>query len=364
MNANRTRRGFTLVELLVVITIIGILIGLLLPAIQSARAAAQRASCVNHMKQIGLGLQNYASTYQVLPGAARFIPSGGKTTPVCGWSFLVKLLPYMEYVNEYNGLFQQEQDPTTCTEGQQTQNTAGLTLLDTSIKEFSCPSNPNPLFAVPNPSSTTPGQKQALTNYKAMGATCEQSLAPSNFTPAPAPTNHPDGALFPGSGLRFADIVDGTSHTAIVVETIDFNVGGTTSTATSRWTVGREVTLFGLPSTITYNKSTFPYYAPASYTVAGDFGENSASAQAGDRTFLAFDFSPAGPTADQTQYQQDDQKLSFGSTSPTYGPSSGHPGVVNHLFADGSVQSISKRIDAPAYMFLITRNNGDPFNPE
>src|SRR3974377_1858039 len=97
MVTTRSRRGFTLVELLVVIAIIGILIGLLLPAINAAREAGRRASCLNKGKQLGLALQNYASTYaNALPPAAGLYGTSAQKT-VGGYSFLVKLLPFMEY---------------------------------------------------------------------------------------------------------------------------------------------------------------------------------------------------------------------------------------------------------------------------
>src|SRR5271167_4136080 len=96
------RKAFTLVELLVVIAIIGILIGLLLPAINAAREAARRAACLNNEHQLGLALQNYASTYSnALPPTAT-IYSTIATKNVGGYSFLVKLLPYMEYGYLYN----------------------------------------------------------------------------------------------------------------------------------------------------------------------------------------------------------------------------------------------------------------------
>ena len=94
------KRGFTLVELLVVIAIIGVLVALLLPAVQAAREAARRMQCSNHLKQIGLGLQNYHDTFQSLPyGArARYVNTSGTTPQNQNWgpSWYVGMLPFCE----------------------------------------------------------------------------------------------------------------------------------------------------------------------------------------------------------------------------------------------------------------------------
>ena len=89
----RTSRGFTLVELLVVITIIGILIALLLPAVQAAREAARRAKCSNNLKQIGLALLNYESAHGTFPAGGSHSPSGWY-----GFSWMIQIFPYCEPV--------------------------------------------------------------------------------------------------------------------------------------------------------------------------------------------------------------------------------------------------------------------------
>ena len=96
------RRAFTLVELLVVIAIIGILVALLLPAVQSAREAARQTSCKNNLRQVGLAMLNYESSQRRLPPGYKFVPS--TTGNANGFSWASWLLPYLEEGNLHDQL--------------------------------------------------------------------------------------------------------------------------------------------------------------------------------------------------------------------------------------------------------------------
>jgi prepilin-type N-terminal cleavage/methylation domain-containing protein len=377
MTSYSRKRGFTLVELLVVIAIIGILIALLLPAIQAAREAARRAACINNLKQLGLAFHNYHDANKKLPPSGRLGPSTAAVkTWVGGPSHLVLLLPMMEYGSMYdtlntatvlksNMMGQDQFFPFNCPD-QNMQNAA-----DTLIPELSCPSNPNALYL--NPTSTTRGSRIAFTNYKAMGASNMLSLA---FALNPANTNnpypggptlvasqHPDGGVYPGGGSRLADFIDGTAHTIISVETMD-NSGApaTKNSAGSAWFYGGSCTLVGLPSQgVTYeasNQSTYPYIRPTGFN--GKYNEDADARIQALRTYLAYDF----PNTDAGKYPDPRSGTLVGTIATaapfTYGPSAGHPSVVNHLFGDGAVRSIRKDVDFAMYFFAITRNNGDP----
>ncbi|MFW6170885.1 MAG: DUF1559 domain-containing protein, partial [Planctomycetota bacterium] len=103
---NRTEHAFTLVELLVVIAIIGILVALLLPAVQAAREAARRTQCINHLKQIGLALHNHHDTHKRFPpgGCSDQTPFGTDQSESGAWghSWVVALLPFMEQSAMYD----------------------------------------------------------------------------------------------------------------------------------------------------------------------------------------------------------------------------------------------------------------------
>ncbi len=353
MNAKRAKRGFTLVELIVAIAIIGILIGLLLPAIQAAREAGRRAACMNNQRQIALAMQNYASTFNnMYPSSASVTKApGGNTWTVGGYSFLTRLLPFIEYDTLYKTLPQGVKDV------EDTTNQAVANAMKTQLKEFICPSNAR---GAAQQNALAQQQPVGITNYKALGASTRDSLKmvanptakPPYGTMARAANTvplHPDGAIFPGNGTRAADILDGLSHTLFTMETMD--------EAASRWLVGKEATLVGLPQQSSPRGETpqapYRFFAPPGFD--NTWGDDSGVTKAGLRTFLSYDFSPMG--ADAGKYED----AGFAPTPPAYGPSSMHPAVVTCGMGDGSVQALSKRIDAANLFFLITKNNSDPF---
>src|SRR4051812_24180729 len=142
MRIRRGRPGFTLIELLVVIAIIGVLIALLLPAVQAAREAARRAQCVNNLKQIGLGLHNYESTNGVFP-------PGRINTYVAGnghcWGAYSQMLPFLEQKAVFDAMnFSMNPDPDYTTSTAVANRTAAVTVVSALL----CPSDGEPPLVV------------------------------------------------------------------------------------------------------------------------------------------------------------------------------------------------------------------------
>jgi len=217
---SRLRRAFTLVELLVVIAIIGVLVALLLPAVQSAREAARRTQCTNNLKQLALATQNYGDIYNGV------YPVGGYA---CCWgTWLVGLLPYVEQKALYDQykFYGAVQNAAGNAISQTDTNTRYVGALNTpvttsSIKAYLCPSDPK---------TNTTAMRAGITshNYVANhGNTTMRRLAtfgksstgqPNMFNGAPFVLV--DSYATVPQSVRFAEVVDGTSNTLAFAETV------------------------------------------------------------------------------------------------------------------------------------------------
>lgn len=218
LSARRSgRSGFTLVELLVVIAIIGILVGLLLPAVQAAREAARRMQCSNNVRQIGLALHNYESAHKKFPpGWIANVPAGEP-----GWGWATALLPFMEQNSVYQRLDLNVEIIAAQNEP----------MIQTVIPTFICPSDPSPsLFQIAEahdhshhfsytsfdeddhePHNVDDGEKLfaiAKSNYVGVFGTGEVDESPYSS----------DGAFWGNSRIRMQDFVDGTSNTFVIGE--------------------------------------------------------------------------------------------------------------------------------------------------
>jgi prepilin-type N-terminal cleavage/methylation domain-containing protein len=211
--------AFTLVELLVVIAIIGVLVALLLPAIQAARESARRAQCVNNLKQIGLAFQNYHAAHQQFPSGwlENNVNPSRERAPFAGWGLLV--LPYMEQQPLYDQ-FDLMKKITDGTPGGAVEN---IDLIGSILSNYRCPSDDAPEFEEWEAhGSFYPNIPElAVSNYVGSGTTCD----PCNFghyekgqtTPFGCPKG-PTGIVYRNSKTKTADITDGTSNTFLVGE--------------------------------------------------------------------------------------------------------------------------------------------------
>jgi len=194
-------RGFTLVELLVVIAIIGILIALLLPAVQAAREAARRTQCANHLKQIALAIHNYHDAFKVVPY--------GWDDRGTGWS--LHLLPFCEWGALYETIHFQESGPGNWDSG--SANTAACA---TVLPLFRCPSMPVPEHVTYN---NVPDRVPCSYRGNA-GSEASSDDTSTIVVPGSKSLEHLDqnGIFYACSRVRFADVTDGTSNTIFLGE--------------------------------------------------------------------------------------------------------------------------------------------------
>ncbi|MCC6126955.1 MAG: DUF1559 domain-containing protein [Pirellulales bacterium] len=395
MNVLSRKRGLTLVEVLTVIGVLGIALCVLLMALPRWRESARRANCTNNMKNIGLGLLNYENQHKFLPGSAEVVKSD-PLRPVGGWSFLFKILRNMEYDTIYDSINPANIESTILPPGAPGTLTIPLTSMgtappgggsglnaiayarDTQICEFLCPCNPNMIFEWPCAPNSPLGTKHAVTNYKAMCSAFYPGFATNTGTaqqytgtvtvPKGAYTGlyRCDGGLYPtNAGIRLSDLSDGASCTILCGETMDYTA--------SSWIAGSDVNMVAIPTTIQGGQTGGPIdlvkWQNSFFALPGFNGQY--YGRGGTRaitTFFSMDFGIVGKNIGQYELDplvapcQAGTRYAQPSLSRTYeyGPSSGHPGVINCLFGDGSVRPVRKDVDASALFFAVTRNNNDP----
>jgi prepilin-type N-terminal cleavage/methylation domain-containing protein/prepilin-type processing-associated H-X9-DG protein len=216
MTRFRRSPGFTLVELLVVIAIIGVLVALLLPAVQAARESARRMSCSNNLKQIALALHNYADTHKVLPPGCiwiyPFVPPAAINDAVDegNWGWGAMVLPYME-----QGARHEMMQVLTLTMPRAIDNATSRAAMQQKIPSFRCPSDESRFdlnSGRPVSGFTVLLQQVATTNY--VGVNSSGHLR-RDRGPASGLAN---GIFYMNRATTFGEILDGTSNTAMVGE--------------------------------------------------------------------------------------------------------------------------------------------------
>ncbi|MBX6313389.1 MAG: DUF1559 domain-containing protein [Isosphaeraceae bacterium] len=342
------RRGFTLIELLVVIAIIGVLIALLLPAVQAAREAARRAQCTNNLKQLGLAIQNYIDANGSLPPTGNAVPTNNPAAFANDFSMKARLLPFLEQQPLYNALNQSF-------EYNMVQNG---TVTSTRVNTFLCPSDGT---QISRGMSNYPGHDFGDCNYGNNIGTC--LTLNGNQLDGPA---YIMGANF-GAVVTLATITDGTSNTAIH----------------SEWLKGRNVaqpgTFMVYVAPIAFSTSTPSPAVPAGSTSLQNTLQSigatcQSSTRFGALTTKGYSWSDDGcgigggyshimpPNKKACTFSNMDSNY-----SPTYtysmatmiGASSNHPGGVNVGFLDGSVKFIKDSINLGTWGAIATKAGGE-----
>jgi prepilin-type N-terminal cleavage/methylation domain-containing protein/prepilin-type processing-associated H-X9-DG protein len=312
------RSGFTLVELLVVIAIIGILVSLLLPAVQAARESARRAQCMNNLKQIAIGLINYESTFKVLPYGNNY-GAGSTAFAAPSWSTLI--LPQIEQQNLYqafnfNVLLN---DP---------KNQAAVT---TRVAVYTCPSDGASSNGVLSTHCTCCGFGNAL---RSMGLWYPGSMGPI----------HRDSCQFCSNSTSSSDnyCCQGTNY----------GKDGWTPGVFARWYTGIPFATVkdGLSNTIMCGETL-----PDQYVHNGAFTRNNSLAATN------IPINTMAKPAEMPREGMDDATLHSINPHPTMGGyKSRHPGMAQFAYCDGSVRSHTASIDYRVYCNLGTRRGAEP----
>jgi prepilin-type N-terminal cleavage/methylation domain-containing protein/prepilin-type processing-associated H-X9-DG protein len=315
--SNRTTpRGFTLIELLVVIAIIGVLIALLLPAVQAAREAARRAQCSNNLKQIGLALSNYENQNGSFPPGSVKFGSGSliDCTVQRNHTMFALILPFMEQKPIYDSInFNLPAMSNTAPYGKVGPGgaAANSTAYNSTLNSYICPSD-----SLKSRTPSTPGYSQS--SYAGVTGNKDVWHWWYGCPASPSPQIESDGMFNADYTYRVSDVSDGLSNTMFVGETSRFR-----------------------------NDPDGNFF----YFWTGDLWYGTATP--GVTRITAFATTVAKPnasfwlqeTSDSTYYQNWDQNPALPlQNMGQWGFRSQHPGGVNFVFGDGSVRFLKDSI--------------------
>ena len=335
----RRSRGFTLIELLVVIAIIAVLIGLLLPAVQAAREAARRSSCVNNLKQIALSMHNYESTVGSFPMGAVLYNSSDPATgpPARGFTAFALILPYMEQSNVGNALnFDLRVSGTI---GAANGGLANWTALINNVSSYVCPSD----FPITPYSRAESSNPYSQTSYFPSGGTWNTVAyyhGPEEWRMYPG-----NGAFDSLTSYGIKSFTDGTSNTILVGECSRYkNDPDRVFNQWSRWG------FFG---------SSIGASTTRPQGLAFEVPRINAPPKIGDGTFAGPPAALPGGTSDDSDYKNWLKDTPVYQEFGQWGFRSQHPGGANFVFADGSVKFIKESVNMNTYHALGTRGTGE-----
>lgn len=317
--------GFTLIELLVVIAIISVLVGLLLPAVQSARESGRRAACANNLHQISLAMHHFQETHGHMPSSYR--PAGETSLPRTSWFTFI--LPYLEQKALYDGYNQNRSwgDPAIDAGF----STSNKLLVNFRLAVFECASTPNAgrLDGIPE-NSPWVDDTGAVTDYASI-THVDPRLVDLGLVDRAGPGMQPKN-----SKPKLDDVKDGLSNTLLIVESAG---------RPNRWVRGK---LAGSLPSVRVNGGAWCRPATDFFLKGSSAdGDSFPGPHAINRT--------NGKAVDPAVWPQPEPYGTEG-TGETF---SFHAGGINAAFGDGSVRFVGEEVEMRVYAALVTRDGGE-----